>query len=403
MKKAPINVQTEAERIDELYNYHLLDTSNEQSYDDITKLASQICGTPIALVSLVDHNRQWFKSKVGLNASETPRDISFCGHAIHEEDIFEIKDSTKDERFQDNPLVTGATNVIFYAGAQLVTPTGHKIGTLCVIDHKPSQLTENQKESLRALSRMVVSLFELRKKIEQVTKSHALLIDQSKMMALGDMSRSIAHEINNPLAIVLGRAQLMQAKFTKTPLNLDKLIDDNKKIITSAERIAKIVRALQLFTRQAQEQTREKIQINLVVESVLELLLEHARTLEIKITSEVASDVGLLINASEMANALNALLHNAMDAVQQQTEKWIKLKVFETENTVKIHIIDSGSGITTEVQRRMFQPFFTTKDIGQGVGMGLSVALGITKSNGGHLKYLPEQPNTTFEIEFPKL
>jgi len=403
VKKAPIDTKTETDRIDALYDYQLLDSAPEQSYEDITKLASQICGTPIALVSLVDKNRQWFKSKIGLDVIQTPRDISFCGHAIHEIDIFEVKDSTKDERFFDNPLVTGAPNVIFYAGAQLVTPSGFKIGTLCVIDHKPSELSVQQKESLRALSRMVVNQFELRKKIQEVTRSHSVLIEQSKMIALGDMSRSIAHEINNPLAIVMGRAQLMQSKLSKTPIDLEKLIDDNKKIIHSGERIAKIIRAIQLFTRQAQEQTKEKTSVRIVIESLIELMQEHAKSLDINLHCEIASDALIVINASEMASAINAVLHNALEAAVKQSNKWIKIQLFETDEHVKIHVIDSGTGITPEIQLKMFQPFMTTKDVGQGIGMGLSVALGITRSNSACLRYLANQSNTTFEFEFKKL
>ena len=129
MKSAAVPTD-ESQRLAKLNAYKILDTLPEAVYDDIVKLASEICGTPIALVSLVDSDRQWFKAKVGLDAPETPRDVAFCAHAIHGDDVFEIGDARQDDRFHDNPLVTDEPRVIFYAGAPIVTPEGHKVGTM---------------------------------------------------------------------------------------------------------------------------------------------------------------------------------------------------------------------------------------------------------------------------------
>ena len=160
--KKPETPLNEQQRLEDLLRLEILDTESESFFDDLTKLASEICGTKISLISLIDSNRQWFKSKVGLEASETPREISFCGHAILDEDIFEIPDAELDERFRDNPLYTGAPHVRFYAGAQLKTSSGNNIGTLCVIDNQPRQLNEWQKSALKKLANQVVLLLEAR-------------------------------------------------------------------------------------------------------------------------------------------------------------------------------------------------------------------------------------------------
>lgn len=162
----------EQERLSALHRYSILDTPHEAIFDDLTKLAAGICETPVALISLVDEERQWFKSVVGVQLCETPRDISFCHHTIKTGEVFEVRDTSKDERFRGNPLVTGEPHIRFYAGAPLVTPDGYRLGALCVIDHVPRELSESQRDSLKRLARQVVGHLE----------SHAdrLLISKAK-------------------------------------------------------------------------------------------------------------------------------------------------------------------------------------------------------------------------------
>ncbi|MEO2035076.1 MAG: GAF domain-containing protein, partial [Planctomycetaceae bacterium] len=152
--KAPIP-DSESARLDALRQYRLLDTSPEDAFDDITTLAAQICGVPIALMVLLDDDRQWFKSRVGLDAQQTSRDHAFCAHAILKDELLVVEDARSDDRFSSNPLVTGNPDIRFYAGAPLVNSEGHALGTLCVIDRKPRKLDSRKSSALEILARQV--------------------------------------------------------------------------------------------------------------------------------------------------------------------------------------------------------------------------------------------------------
>ena len=161
-------VANEAQRLRALREYKILNTKPEQAFDDLTLIASQICGVPIALISLVDEDRQWFKSRVGVETQETTRSLSFCAHAIHQQGIFTVADALNDARFRDNPLVQGDPHIRFYAGAPITTPDGYALGTLCVIDYVPRKLTNDQNNALMALQRQVEAQLELRRNLEEL-------------------------------------------------------------------------------------------------------------------------------------------------------------------------------------------------------------------------------------------
>ena len=163
--------RNEARRLKILWQYDLLDTVPEEIFDDLTELAARICEAPIALISLIDEKRQWFKSKVGVTINETSRDISFCAYAITQENLFIVPDATLDPRFAKNPLVTSDPKIRFYAGAPLITPDGHALGSLCVIDKVPRELREDQKQALRILARHVVSQLELRRRSRELAEA----------------------------------------------------------------------------------------------------------------------------------------------------------------------------------------------------------------------------------------
>jgi GAF domain-containing protein len=173
----PKPTRNEAARVEALHKYAILDTEPEQAFDDLVLLASFICMTPIALISLIDEDRQWFKSKVGVSISETSREIAFCATAIQHPDVFVVPDTLNDERFRNNPLVVSEPNVRFYAGAPLIDEEGHALGTICVIDRIPRELIPDQRAALKALSRLVLAQLEFRRNLMLLKEA---LVDRTK-------------------------------------------------------------------------------------------------------------------------------------------------------------------------------------------------------------------------------
>ena len=265
MIKAP-TPSNEAQRLKSLIDYQILDTLPEEDFDDLTKTASAICKTPIALISLIDKDRQWFKSSVGIDAKESSREISFCGHAIHENDLFLVRNALEDERFFDNPFVTEGIKIRFYGGAPLISSSGHAIGTICVIDQVSRELTEEQQMVLKTLSKQVVIQLELRKALKKTQLDYSELqrlsktvIEQQekiktneKLALIGELTSGVAHEINNPLAIINSTTYVATTMLEKQE-NSATVIQELKKIKLMVERLSKISKALRTIADEPAE------------------------------------------------------------------------------------------------------------------------------------------------------
>ncbi len=233
MMKAPLP-ENETQRIESLLQYKILDTPSEAAFDDLTRLASYICGTPIALISLVDRDRQWFKSKVGLDALETPRDIAFCAHAILQPEVFVVPDATEDERFATNPVVTSDPHVRFYAGVPLTNPEGYGLGTLCVIDHVPRNLSPEQIEALRVLGRQVIKQLEMRRTLASLVLASDTRKQAHKVRK--QFLRRIAQGFGLALAILVLIATLSYQS-TEVLINTSKNLLNTQMTINSLEEL----------------------------------------------------------------------------------------------------------------------------------------------------------------------
>ncbi len=187
MLKAPIPANEDA-RLKDLKSFEILDTEHEKEYDGLVELVSQICGCPYALVNFIDCNRQWFKAYKNMDSNEADREDSFCGHAIMGKDVFIIPDATQDERFYDNPNVTGGLKVRFYAGAPIVSQNGYNLGTVCAFDDKPKSLSYAQVESLKTIADQVSRLLELRQKNKQIIQSARIQVTTQQKVAQMNMA-----------------------------------------------------------------------------------------------------------------------------------------------------------------------------------------------------------------------
>lgn len=246
MAEAP-KPSNEKERLEVLRKYKILDSEPEIEYDAIVQLATLICGMPIALISLVDNNRQWFKSKKGLEVEETDRDVSFCAHCILDSKPMMVENALDDPRFSDNALVTGEPGIRFYAGAPLISPSGHRLGTLCVIDNKANQLSQEKLAALEALAGQVMTQMELRRinrRLQDLLVDFEKNLHSTQAEALQGMAESVAHEVNNPLTIIAGLTEHCISMSRDPQIDTEKMRLNLRRIHDMVFRISDVLREI---------------------------------------------------------------------------------------------------------------------------------------------------------------
>jgi GAF domain-containing protein len=233
MKDMNRSAKKEQARLDALYQFDILDTEPEQDYNDIVGLAAELCVTPMALISFVDHDRQWFKASLGLGLSEISREVSLCAYAIQQSDILVVPDTLEDVRFSQNPLITLAPGIRFYAGVPLTTGDGHSLGTLCVLDNRPRMLRANQIAGLRALGRQVMKQLVFRQHVKELGRQKALLEDQSKQL----------HFTNRKLQQLEAEIQNNVDEISALKGNLESQESRYRELVENAEHIVRVERA----------------------------------------------------------------------------------------------------------------------------------------------------------------
>jgi signal transduction histidine kinase len=379
----PQKHKNETERLQLLNSYSILDTLPEEDFDNITAIASQICNIPISLITLIDNDRQWFKSHHGLDATETPRDYAFCAHAIHDNDkVFIVEDARKDERFHDNPLVTGSPKVVFYAGVPLNNNVGLPLGTLCVIDHKPNVLSEKQLKALKALADQVMNLLELRK--NKLHLEQAILELEQTNQELTRFAYVAAHDLKSPLNNILLLTNLLKEEYsTKIDIQGLTIID---LIQNSSEQLRGLIDGLLDYSKSTKVIHSNKINIDLqkLRDDLIVLF-----SFESKFVLELTSDLKYITaNKTAIEQILINLATNAIKYNDKPLTEAV-LTITENETQYKISFKDNGPGIKKEDHSRIFQLFTTLTDkdkFGQtSTGIGLATVKKLVENLGGKI------------------
>jgi signal transduction histidine kinase len=392
MLKAPIPYD-ESVRLQCLYEYEILDTPEEEGFNEIVKLASKACDVPISTITLIDTTRQWFKARIGLDSTESSRDTSFCGHAILNGAIFMVPDAMKDERFQDNPLVSGAPDIRFYAGVPLVSPLGGRLGTLCVIDRIPRTLDAEQQEVLIVLGKQVVKLIELHKKNLELKRIVSM---QEKMISI------MAHDIRSPLRSLKSLLQLIPDKKNGLPqpglflemagnqLNatlglLDNLVDWGQLQLTGGMRTEK-------------DQSLYKI-----VQGVFEETSTQARLKRLVLYNGIDPAEPWRVDGNSIRFILRNLVNNA---VKFTKTGGIGVSAVASGHTMEIAVEDTGIGMPPAILEQLF---FGLKKVSRkgtqhetGSGLGLSLVKEfVEKMDGTILAKSTEGRGTRISVNLP--
>ena len=390
--------KNEAKRLAKLQSLNILDTLEEQAYDDLTFLAAEICETPISLVSLVDQSRQWFKSHYGLDARETPREYAFCGHAIHQDELLIVEDAALDDRFKDNPLVIGEPNIRFYAGAPLILENNVRVGTLCVIDREPRVLTEKQKTFLEALSRQVVAQLDLRLKLIQMTA-----LDKAK----DEFLSMVSHELRTPMTSLHGSLKILEHKSDKLEESLRPMLDIS---VRNSDQVLKIVNdILDLSTIHVGKFKMSRTVVNLVdvAKNSLELNQEYITRLGCDAQLIIPEGVeSVLVNGDEqrLLQVSANLISNAAKFSKKKGKLIIALKV--KGRAVEFSVTDFGVGIALEDQDKLFKKFqqfgFNKNQQQPGTGLGLNITKHILEGHNSLIEFESEPgEKTRFYFKLP--
>ena len=384
----------EEERFQALLAYELLDTLPERSFDRLTELAAYICETPIALVSLVDDRRQWFKSRRGLDVQETPRDIAFCHYAIQQGEILEIPDAARDERFAENPLVIGDLRIRYYCGKPLIDPAGFALGTLCVLDRVPRKLSDDQIRALELAAEEVMDQIQARRTMKKLREQERSLQEAREKAEAADRLKTrflanVSHEIRTPLNAIVGFPALMLEDwdhFSSEEIrrNLRIVHDSGQHLLTMVNDILDISR-IESNQMELDIQTFDAREFLFGVrKSMQPLLIQKGLVLTVELDDAIESITG---DPFRLRQVLINLISNAIKA--SRGGQAIQVFAGMENEVVKISVRDEGPGIPEQVLDRIFDSFFQANSYPEknttGSGLGLAIAERIVHLHGGEI------------------
>lgn len=382
MQEVKINPQ-EQERIKALKALNVLDTQPEKEYDELTQLAAYICNTPVAFISLVDKDRQWFKSKVGIDTCETKRSDSFCTHAIQQPEIvYEVEDASKHETFIDNPFVT-EKGVRFYAGASLVHESGHVLGTICVIDFKSKKLSDQQKLALKNLANQAVKLLELRSRNQNLRQAQATLREKNEQ--LRNFAGVVSHDMKMPLSNIIITIDILKSKYKDKldEMGFQYLNNLKQSAFKMSDYISNILTHYE-SDQITENQPKEEVDVHELLENIIELL-DVNDNCDINLPE---NNFLIKCNTTAVEQILLNLIGNSLK-YNDKEKIIIDIDVTQDDEFYYFSVRDNGIGIPKEKQKDIFKLFSTVADQdrrGQkGNGIGLSTVRKLINNLGGKI------------------
>lgn len=403
-----LGVDVEAKRLAALRSYAVLDTPSETEFDAVVQLASQICGTAMSLISLVDENRQWFKARHGIGIAETERDLAFCAHVIAQDELFVVEDALSDPRFQDHPFVVGSPRVRFYAGMPL-RPSGHNIGTLCVIDSSPAAFGVEKRAALTILARQVEALLELRLKLREVAAMGVELARQRDQLALveqqkRDLVMHVVHDIKSPLTCIMAEASFLAV--TELASDEQESVSVISDAATNIHRMTMNLLDISRGDDGALPITRAEVDVQKVVANARRNALHRAAQSGIEILQiDALADVHLNADGDLLRRVIENLIDNAIKYGRRTP---IELETIITDHAVDVRVCDRGPGIPAELRERVFEKYGQLDSEAKGVdrssrGLGLTFCRLAVEAHGGRIWVEDNAPSgCAFRFRLPR-
>jgi signal transduction histidine kinase len=396
----PEKPHNELERLKALKSYEVLDTLSEMEYDHLTAIASEICGCRMSLISLIDDDRQWFKSRVGLDVSETPREFAFCAHAIHEPGkTFVVSDARLDQRFHDNPLVTGDPHLAFYAGVPLVNDDGLPLGTLCVLDSEPKSLSESQLTALNALAAQVMALLELRRSKRALEGTLSRLEEKNK--ELEQFAFIAAHDLKSPLNGISSMTEMLIVSQGES------LGQEGMRMLNaikgSSQQLSSLISGLLDYYRldNALNDMNSSVESVEVAQQIRNLF---GGDLEVELQFDIQTE-RINTHGPVLLQILLNLVSNAIK-YSDKAKTVVKISIIESSGAYWVSVTDNGSGIDSNFHDKLFQLFETASSSDRygkrGNGIGLATVKKLIARTGGTIRFHTEiTKGTTFEFTLP--
>lgn len=380
----------DTQRLETLDSYGVLDTQPDDAFDRLTRLACRQFNTPIALVSLVDKNRQWFKSEFGLDAIETDRESAFCGYAIMSADPLIVLDVTSDPRFSDNTLVRGSPDIRFYAGAPLISPLGFRLGTFCIIDTKAHDgFSDEEAAALKDFATATMHILELQRSnaSSEAQEYESISAENARV----DLFSTVAHEIRSPVAALCSSAKILESQIFGPPGD-DRYMEFFSIMSETAEQVVHLTDRMLNFARLRTgdvEMEEELLSVRDLLEKAKRLaLLESSADGACVRIADLKKDVVVKADAVFLGQMLQNLILNAIRYNDGALEIDLNAEISEA-GVLEISVSDTGIGMSEEGIRLALQPYAQIKQTGRkfvgGVGIGLPLVTRLVEMHGGRL------------------